>query len=437
MKFVLDTNIYLHYKLFTEGDWKTLLGSEDLTLVVPPTVIKELDEKKYTAPNTRLKRKAQEIISKFKEISEGKSVPNGIQIVFPDSSIEDVDWGGIGLNSSNADDRIIAATLALKEKSAGDAVLIVTADFGLELKAKNHNIKCVSPPEDWKIETKDSRDKEIAELQVKLQKYQNALPDVQLLLSTGDNSVPVLKISKDVLLEGILTDEDIEAKLEQEHKEVKPIGTVNTINQGFISKEQIRMYNEEVREYIKKYRKYLNDVKEIQESCLTIELSPVLINGGNSPAEDIDIFFEYPNDWLNSPNDIELLEEAYLLEIPEKPARPNPPKSDIASVASSIASVASSFQFPSSSGLMPVPILPQINRKHVNQTGPEINKSEMSVHYWLNNLKHGMEWHPKPVYVLYSSVNAINTFQIKYSIRIGNHPKVKEGDLIVVIGDKK
>jgi hypothetical protein len=256
MKFVLDTNIYPHYKFFTERDWKTVLGSEDLTLVVPPTVIKELDEKKYTAPNTRLKRRAQEVISKFKEISEGKLVPSGFQIVFPDSPIEDVDWGTLGLNSSNSDDRIIAATLALKEKSAGDEVLIVAADFGLELKAKNHGIKFVFPPEDWKRETKDSRDKEIAELQAKLQKYQNALPDVQLLLSTGDNWVPVLKISKDGLLEGLLTDEEIEAKLEQERKEVKPIGTVNTINQGFIFKKEMRMYNEEVREYIKKYRKY-------------------------------------------------------------------------------------------------------------------------------------------------------------------------------------
>lgn len=426
MKFVLDTNIYLHYKLFTERDWKTLLGSEDLTLVVPPTVIKQLDEKKYTAPNTRLKRRAQEVISKFKEISEGKPVP-GIQVDFPDSSIEDVDWGTLGLNSSNSDDRIIAATLALKEKSAGDEVLIVAADFGLELKAKNHDIKFVSPPEDWKRETKDSRDKEIAELQAKLQKYQNALPDVQLLLSAGDNLVPVLKISKDGLLEDLLTDEDIEAKLEQERKEVKPIGTVNTINQGFISKKEFRMYNEEVREYIKKYRKYLNKVKEIQELCLIIELSPVLINGGNSPAEDIDIFLKFPNDWLNFPK---LIEEADLLDFPEKPARPNPPKTDIASVVSGL-------RIPSLSELMPTPISPYVDRKPVNQIGPEINKSEMSVRYWLNNLKHGMKRQLKPVYVWYSSVNAINTFQIKYSIRIGNHPEVKEGDLVVVIGDKK
>lgn len=428
MKFVLDTNIYLHYKLFTERDWKTLLGSEDLTLIVPPTVIKELDEKKYTAPDTRLKRRAQGVISKFKKISEGKPVPCGIQIDFPDSSIEEVDWGSLGLNSSNSDDRIIAVTIVSKEKSAGDDILIVTADFGMKLKAKNHGIKVVSPPNDWKRETKDSRDKEIAVLQANLQKYQSALPDVQLLLSTGDNLVPVLKISKDGLLVDLPTDEDIEAKLEQERKEVKPIGTVNTINQGFISKKEILIYNEEVREYIKKYRKYLNDVKEIQELCLTIELSPVLINEGNSPAENIDIFLEFPNDWLNFPNDIELLDKANLLEIPEKPARPNPPKSDIASIVSG-------FQIPFLSRSVSTPISPYVDRRPVNQIGPEINKSEMSVHYWLNNLKHGMKGHLKSIYVWYSSVNAINTFQIKYSIYIGNHPKVKEGDLVVVIGD--
>ena len=431
MKFVLDTNIYLHYKLFTERDWKTLLESEDLTLVIPPTVIKELDEKKYNAPNTQLKRRAQEVISKFKEIDEGKPVPGVTQVDFPDSSIEEVDWVNLHLNPSNYDDRTIAATLALKEKSAGGEVLIVTADLGMKLKAKDHGIKIVSPPDDWKRETKDSRDKEIEKLRKDLQKLQNALPDVQLLLlSTGDNLVHVLKISKDGLLEGLLTDEDIEAKLEQERKEVKPIGTVNNINQRFISKKEILIYNEEVREYIKRYRKYLNDVKEIQELCLTIELSPVLINEGNSPAENIDIFLEFPNDWLNFPNDIELLDKANLLEIPEKPARPNPPKSDIASVVSG-------FQVPFLSRLMSTPISPYVDRMPVNQIGPEINKSEVSVHYWLNNLKHGMKEHLKPVYVWYSSVNAINTFQIKYSIHIGNHPKVKEGNLVVVIGDKK
>ena len=95
----------------------------------------------------------------------------------------------------------------------------------------------------------------------------------------------------------------------------------------------------------------------------------------------------------------------------------------------------SGFQIPFLSRSVSTPISPYVDRRPVNQIGPEINKSEMSVHYWINNLKHGMQCHLKSIYVWYSSVNAINTFQIKYSIYIGNHPKVKEGDLVVVIGD--
>ncbi|MBN1763443.1 MAG: hypothetical protein JW878_10295 [Methanomicrobia archaeon] len=295
----------------------------------------------------------------------------------------------------------------------------------MQLKAKSHGVKVVLPPDDWIRETKDSRDKEIASLKAELQKSQNALPDVQLLFFTEDNLVPVLKIDKNKLLEGILTDEDIEAKLEQEHKEVKPIGTVNTINTGFISKKEIRIYNSAVREYMEEYRKYLNDVKGIQELCLTMELSPVLDNKGNSPAENVDIFLQFPNDWVDFPNDIELLEESELLGFPEKPARPNLPKTDIASIWGGIQTLSELRAIPT--------ISPYAERKPVNQIGPEIDKSKMSVHYWLGNLKHGMEIELKPLYVWYSSVNAINTFKIKYSINIGNSPEVKEGELVVVI----
>lgn len=432
MKFVLDTNIYLHYKLFTERDWKTLLESDDLTLVVPPAVIDELDEKKYSAPDTRMKRRAQEVISKLNEISEGKPVPCGIQVDFSDSSIEEVDWEALRLNSSNYDDRIIAATLALKDKSTGDEVLIVTADFGMKLKAKGHGIKIVSPPDDWKRETKDSRDKEIAGLRNKLQKFQNAMPDVQLLLSTGDELVPILKISKVKLLEGVLTDEDIEIKLDKERKELKSIGAVHPYLKNTmwdIPTSEIKRYDGEVDEYIGKYSRYLSDLKRVQELRLTIEISPVLINKGSSPAEDIDIFLYFPNDWLKFPDDIKLLKETDLREFPKKPTRPTPPQSGYGLLGRLA-------QFSSLSNLISQPIFPYVNRGPVKQIGPELNNSKMS-HYWLRNLKHGMEWHAEPIFVWYITADVITTFQIKYSIHIGNHPEEKEEDLVVVIEDKE
>ena len=429
MKFVLDTNIYLHYKLFTERDWKKLLGSEDLTLVVLPTVIKELDEKKYTAPDTRLKRRAQEVISKFKEIREGKSVPSGIQVDFPNASIEEVDWVTRHLNPSNSDDRIIAAAIALKEKYTSDDVLIVTADYGMELKAENYDIKCVSPPEDWKRETRDPRDKENAELQAKLQKFQNAMPDVQLRLSAGDESVEILKISSDELLVDILSEGDIDKELARESEELKSIRAENLISNNqlgenalsailrCIPQSEITRYDKEVSEYLDNYSKYLNDCKRVQElRSLKVKIIPILTNNGSAPAEDIDILLKFPDDII--------LDEANLPDFPEKPVRPKPPQSLLDM---------SNFDFPVS--FIPEltsEILPHTVSDYVNQKGPQINESEKSLRYWLRNLKHGMEWYAEPAFGWFSSVK-VHTFEIKYSIHIGNHPKVKKGNLIVKI----
>lgn len=48
MKYLfLDTNIYLHFKDVEGIDWKSLVtGGEDFTIVVPPIVREEINEKK-------------------------------------------------------------------------------------------------------------------------------------------------------------------------------------------------------------------------------------------------------------------------------------------------------------------------------------------------------------------------------------------------------
>jgi predicted nucleic acid-binding protein len=46
MKFVLDTNVHIYFNLFTDCDWKTLLENDDLTLLVTPTILGEIDKLK-------------------------------------------------------------------------------------------------------------------------------------------------------------------------------------------------------------------------------------------------------------------------------------------------------------------------------------------------------------------------------------------------------
>jgi len=47
MRFVLDTQMFIHYKSFTDCDWKGILGEGSLTLLILQTILGELDEKKY------------------------------------------------------------------------------------------------------------------------------------------------------------------------------------------------------------------------------------------------------------------------------------------------------------------------------------------------------------------------------------------------------
>ena len=58
MKYLLlDTNIYLHYIDFEQIDWGTIIGDKEYEIVVPYTVIKEIDKYK-DGPKSKIKVRA-------------------------------------------------------------------------------------------------------------------------------------------------------------------------------------------------------------------------------------------------------------------------------------------------------------------------------------------------------------------------------------------
>ena len=65
MKYLLlDTNIYLHYIDFEQIDWGTIIGDKEYEIVVPYTVIKEIDKYK-DGPKSKIKVRAKAVASKF------------------------------------------------------------------------------------------------------------------------------------------------------------------------------------------------------------------------------------------------------------------------------------------------------------------------------------------------------------------------------------
>ena len=208
MKFVMDTQCYIHYNLFTECNWKDLLGADELTLVVVPTVLSELEDKKFDQKD-QIKKRAREISSEFRKVTTGKILPNSVKVEFMNSS-EEIDYNANGLNEYNKDDKIIAEILTLNAQVNGEELWLVTADFGMELKAKAHGINAISPPDDWIRETKDPRDKKIKELEDFIKK---AYPDTKLCFITEKGFVEDFELPFGIQIEYPLDDKDIDRKI--------------------------------------------------------------------------------------------------------------------------------------------------------------------------------------------------------------------------------
>lgn len=65
MKYLLlDTNIYLHYKDFEQIDWDTIVNDKDFTIIVPYTVVREIDKYK-DGPRGKIKTRVKSVSSKF------------------------------------------------------------------------------------------------------------------------------------------------------------------------------------------------------------------------------------------------------------------------------------------------------------------------------------------------------------------------------------
>ncbi len=71
----VDTNLLLHYRLFTEVDWHKELGVADVTLVLAPVVVSEVDDHKWSgsSPSTWMRSSARS--SELRETSSSAAPP--------------------------------------------------------------------------------------------------------------------------------------------------------------------------------------------------------------------------------------------------------------------------------------------------------------------------------------------------------------------------
>lgn len=179
----VDTNVLLHYRRLEEIDWLNLSKSKEVVIVLCPVVIRELDQHKISHPQSKIRKRAQEIIASLHHklsSEESDIIRHGVQLEFV-AEEPSIDFGKYGLRSEIADDWLIASVIELRRRHPTDEIKIVSADLGLSIKAKAQSIKVLRPFETDKLaDDLDEGERRIKDLQRELAEIKNSLPELRL-----------------------------------------------------------------------------------------------------------------------------------------------------------------------------------------------------------------------------------------------------------------
>jgi len=423
----IDTNTFLHYRMFTEIDWCKEFEASHVTLVVCSAVIRELDKKKFSDPDAKVRGRAKKVITKLSEVGNKSfhvQVKPGVELLFITRE-PIIDWNAEGLSPDINDDRVIAAILS--EESMKSNVALVTSDLGMKLKAQSKGIRFHSLPDTLKLaEKKSPEEEENIKLRERLSRLENSLPILRLKLTSEQELLDFARFSFKKMPP--LSTTDIEAELNQIKKNLEyiPPAPRNAINALLlplgVSQNEIERYNKEVEEYIKEMSEYLKAEWEYKEICSReVELKFILVNHGSSPAEDIDVFLHFPNGFI-------LIGEDKLPKAPHRPEDPVAPRT-MAEMFTHLGKM----NYPDLLRAIVPPTFSRHPKLEINR-GPYIKKTKSyEVTYHEQKLKHGLQVELDPVYVIFPSIDSAHSFNIDYSLFAANVPEEVKGRIHIII----
>jgi PIN domain-containing protein len=184
-----DTNFFFECRKALDLPWHELEGvspsdAQDVRLIIPPTVIEEIDRHK-TKGNNRTAKRARDASAILRKAFKSPDNRTDLRTASPRVVLElppviNVDMSQFPNLDPNKPDHHIAAEYALiLINEAGLTVL--TDDTLLAIAVRSLGHKPILIPDSWKLEPeKDERDDEIDRLRDELKIYKQASPDVSI-----------------------------------------------------------------------------------------------------------------------------------------------------------------------------------------------------------------------------------------------------------------
>lgn len=154
---VLDTHVLLHFQLFTDVPWLSVLSLESVRLAVPLRVIDELDQHKASRRSDIAERARVVIKHLHERISAPGDVPVALRqgVTVEVVCVPEID-SDVYVPSLWADVEILDTCDAVAI-FAGSPVSLVTGDYGMRLRASARGIRTVVMPEEYRLKTDPRR----------------------------------------------------------------------------------------------------------------------------------------------------------------------------------------------------------------------------------------------------------------------------------------
>jgi hypothetical protein len=151
---VPDTNVFLHYRLFTEIDWPSIARADHGRLVVPLMVVEELDSQKFGS-RAKLRERARTTLRALREVRRDlppespAKVRTGVTLqvlMDPDGHERD----------PNHDEEILDRAKDLASLVDG-RLFVATADYSMEMRGVHRGLKFLQLPDELLLSANGGR----------------------------------------------------------------------------------------------------------------------------------------------------------------------------------------------------------------------------------------------------------------------------------------
>lgn len=298
----LDTDVLMHFTDFDQADWVTFLNAKQVYLVLPITVVHELNTHKDDGSKPGLQQRARGLLPMIAKLLIGAQGPVQIREgVFLMSSRKEprIEWSEVELDEKVYDDRILARILLFKEEYPERNVCFLTNDYAAMLKADDRDIPTLMP--DGKIlaqkPLKSTVEAALEATRKELHEYKNRAPKLEIGFDDGQKTTDTIECPSlgynaqhaEVLAQA-LNEEYIPKQIIEQRAEFERILKAA---KGRASDYYVKEFTDDYEEYLKKLEaaRKRELMSKYGRRC---ELSFLIRNVGTAPITDLVIDLVFP-----------------------------------------------------------------------------------------------------------------------------------------------